>query len=152
MKRILFTIISLVLGVSPVYADTCSKNLVGAFTAAQATLVCKKGLQQVEPTANFETVAAAGSVAGDAAALSGTRFFHQVTGADGTKGVILAAAGAGDVGEIHTILNTTADVLKVYPATGGTINGASANAAFSALTGIKPIVCYTTAASTWICS
>lgn len=144
--------ISLLLAAAPVYADTCSKNLVPTFTAAQAVAVCKRGLQQVEPTANFEVVASAGSVQGDAAALSGTRFFHQVTGADGTKGVILAAAGVNDVGEIHTILNTTAGVLKIYPATGGTINGASANAAFSALTGIKPIVCYTTAASTWICS
>lgn len=151
MRSIVF-MISLLLAAAPAYADTCSKNLVPVFTAAQATLVCKKGLQQVEPTANFEVVAAAGSAQGDAGALSGTKFYHQVTGADGTKGVILAAAAAADVGEVHTILNTTAGVLKVYPATGGTINGASANAAFSALTGIKPIVCYTTAASTWICS
>ena len=152
MKRLAITVISLVLGVSPVYADTCSKNLVPAFTAAQATLLCKKGLAQVEPTANFETVAAAGSVQGDAGALSATKFFHRVTGADGTKGVILGAAGANEVGQFHTILNTTAGVLKIYPATGGTVNGGAANAAFSALTGIKPIVCYVSAASTWICS
>jgi hypothetical protein len=152
MKRLVFTLISMVLGVSPVYADTCSKNLMPTFTAAQANLICTKGLRQVEPTANFETVAAAGTVQGDAAALSGTKFFHRVTGANGTVGVILPAAAAADVGEVHTILNTTAGVLKVYPASGGTINGAAADAAFSALTGIKPIVCYTTAASTWICS
>lgn len=151
MRSIVITI-SLLLAATPVYADTCSKNLVPVFTSAQATLVCKKGLQQVEPTANFEVVASAGNAQSNAAALSGTKYFHQVTGADGTKGVILAAAAAADVGEVHTILNTTAGVLKVYPASGGTINGAAADAAFSALTGIKPIICYTTAASTWICS
>lgn len=150
--RVIFGVIAATMFSVSAYADTCSKNLIPTFTSAQATQLCKRGLQIVEPTANFESVASAGSVQGDAGALSGTKFFHQVTGADGIKGVILAAAGNENVGDVHFILNTTAGVLKVYPATGGTINGAAANSAFSALTGIKPIVCYTTAASTWICS
>lgn len=102
------------------------------------------------PTANEEAVAAAGSVQGDAAALSSTKFLHQVTGADGTKGVILPATTVA--GTTHWFLNTTAGVLKIYPATGGTINGAAANAALSFLTGILPHLCYATAADTWICA
>jgi len=43
-------------------------------------------------------------------------------------------------------------VAKVYAESGGTINGAAADAAFSALTGIKPIICVKTAALTYLCS
>jgi hypothetical protein len=76
--------------------------------------------------------AAAGSVQGDATAL--TKDFNAVTGADGTKGVILPTAVAASSASSHGILvvNTSASaVLKVYPASGGTINALSADAAFS---------------------
>jgi hypothetical protein len=63
-------------------------------------------------------VAAAGTNQGNAAALS--EGFQAVSGADGTKGVILPTAVAG---MIVIIKGTTAGVLKVYPATGGQING-----------------------------
>lgn len=99
---------------------------------------------------NFETVAGAGTTVSDAGALSATKMFHQVTGANGTVGVKFATAAAA--GQVHYILNTTAGILKVYAASGGTINGAAADAAFSALTGIKPILCVSTGANTWICS
>lgn len=100
-------------------------------------------------TTNYEAVAAAGSTTSDAAALSAKIHVHRVTGADGVKGVKFASPG---VGAFEFILNTTAAVLKIYPEAGGTINGGSADAAFSALTGIKPIICYCTAAATWVCS
>ena len=98
----------------------------------------------------YEAVAAAGSTVADAAALSGTKYVHQVTGADGTKGVKFVTATP--VGSIQIILNTTAAVLKVYGESGSTVNGGSADAAFSALTGIKPIICIKTAALTYICA
>lgn len=98
----------------------------------------------------YESVAATGSAQGDAAALSATKFLHTVTAADGTKGVILPAIATADIGKIHTIISTAAAVLKIYPATGGTINGGSANAAFSSATGPATITCYATAASTWV--
>jgi len=71
------------------------------------------------------TVAAAGSSQGDAAAL--TNPINVVTGADGTKGVVLPAAQAGLVIDVYS--STATNGLKVYPATGDDINDGSANAA-----------------------
>lgn len=101
------------------------------------------------PTANYEVVAVAGTTVADATALSSSKHIHRVTGADGTAGVKFATSTAG---QFEIILNGTAGVLKIYAASGGTVNGGSADAAFSALTGIKPILCYSTAADTWVCS
>jgi hypothetical protein len=101
------------------------------------------------PAANYEVVAAAGTTVADATALSATAQIHRVTGADGAVGVKFATSTAG---QFEIILNATSGVLKIYAASGGTVNGGSANAAFSALTGIKPILCYSTAADTWICA
>lgn len=98
----------------------------------------------------YEAVASAGSTVSDAAALSGTKYVHQVTGADGTKGVKFVTATP--IGSVQIILNTTAGVLKVYGESGSTVNGGAADAAFTALTGIKPIICIKTAALTYICS
>jgi hypothetical protein len=74
---------------------------------------------------NRQTIAAAGSTQGDGAALiSG---LNSVTGSDGAKGVVLPAAV---VGTVVMVANTTsAQNLKVYPASGGTIDYGSANAA-----------------------
>jgi predicted RecA/RadA family phage recombinase len=72
-------------------------------------------------------VAAAGSVQGDAAAI--LEGFTVVTGADGTKGVILPTPVAGMRVEIKS---TTAAVLKIYPTTGAAINAIAANGAYSA--------------------
>lgn len=71
-------------------------------------------------------VTAAGSAQGDAAQLY--EGFNAVTGADATKGVILPTAA---VGMQVSIKNITAAILKIYPATGGTINALSANGALS---------------------
>jgi hypothetical protein len=98
----------------------------------------------------YEVVAGAGTTVADAAALSGTKYVHQVTGANGTVGVKFVTATP--VGSVQIILNTTAGVLKVYGESGSTVNGGSADAAFSALTGVKPIICIKTAALTYICS
>jgi hypothetical protein len=80
------------------------------------------------PTVPSATVAAAGSAQGDAAALA--TGFTLVTGADGTKGVILPAAAAGKQVEIKNDDAANA-VLKVYPATGDAINAIAANGALS---------------------
>lgn len=89
------------------------------------------GLQDYEYLVILETqdvaaVAAAGSVQGDAAALS--EGLNVVSAADATKGVILPA---GAVGKEVWVKNNAAAVLKVYPATGGAINAVAANGAFS---------------------
>jgi hypothetical protein len=151
MIRLLVALIALLFSQAAV-ADTCATKLMPAFSAAQAQILCARGLNIVNPTSNFETLAGAGTAQGDATAVTGTIFFHRLTGANATVGWRLPAVAATDVGKVHVFLNTTAGVANLYPATGGTINGAAANAVFAALTGIKPIVCYVTAASTWICS
>ena len=81
-------------------------------------------------------VAAAGSSQSDAAALTGG-VLNVVSAADGTKGVILPAASAGDIVRVYSSAATNA--LKVYAQTGGAINAGSANAALS-LTAQKPAV------------
>lgn len=78
------------------------------------------------------TVAAAGSTQANAAALSDG--FNLVSAADGTKGVRLPAAAAGRVVIIKN--NTSAQTLKVWPATGDAINAvvADSNATMAGLT------------------
>lgn len=81
----------------------------------------------------YTTVAAAGSVIGDATAVTASMCI--VTAADGTKGVSIA----GDVGDQIVIFNNAASTLKVWPESAAAIavNGTglgSAAAAFSQLT------------------
>jgi hypothetical protein len=75
------------------------------------------------------TLAAAGSSASDAAAL--TQQVQIVTGADGAKGVALPAAATTD--GPYVIFNDAAAALLVYPVNGGNdnINGLAEDAAFS---------------------
>jgi hypothetical protein len=103
-----------------------AKDLTGAgFSAGQASAIGGAG----------GTYAAAGSVAGDATAVKGVGV-ALITGADGTKGVIL---DAGQPGDTVTIFNNSGSTLKVYPPTGAAIavpgtGVGTANAAFSHLT------------------
>lgn len=89
-------------------------------------------------------VTAAGSVIGDAAQLS--QGLNVVTGADGTKGVILPTAVPG---MIVYVKGVTAGVLKVWPKTGGTINALSASAALSMTTGAMPLTFIASSATQW---
>lgn len=76
------------------------------------------------------TLAATGSVQGDAALIT-TRSVN-VTGADGTKGVILPASTTGQI----AVQNTSLFQIKVYPNSGAAIGGGGTNIAhsFSGLT------------------
>ena len=74
--------------------------------------------------------AALGSTFSDAAGLpAATGGTYIVTGADGTKGVRIDAADAV-ITRCLVIGNSSANVLKIYPNTGGTMNGGAANAPF----------------------
>jgi len=85
------------------------------------------------------TVAATGSTQADAAQLPSAGFC-LVTAGDGTKGVLLPAAVAGLT---VTVKNSSGSGLKVYPATGDTINALSANAAITIATQTCPTFhCY----------
>jgi hypothetical protein len=70
--------------------------------------------------------AAAGSTQANATALA--EGLNVVSGADATKGVVLPTAVAGAT---VIVKSTAGAVLKIYPATGGTINALSANGALS---------------------
>ena len=98
----------------------------------------------------YEAVAGAGTTVADAAALSGTKYVHQITGANGTVGWKFVTATP--IGSVQILLNTTAGVAKIYGESGSTVNGGAVDAAFTALTGVKPIICIKTAALTYICS
>jgi len=89
-------------------------------------------------------VTAAGSVIGDAAALSPG--INVVTGANGTVGVILPVTTGGD---IVIIKGVTTGVLKVWPQTGGAVNALSASAAFSTPSSVASFMLYSTSATQW---
>lgn len=59
-----------------------------------------------------------------------TKAFAVVTGADGTKAVVLPAINA--IGQMQMVYSATAtNGLPIYPASGGAFNGGSANAAIT---------------------
>ena len=85
------------------------------------------------------SLAATGSSQTDAATV--TASMTTVTGADGTKGVILA----GDIGDEIWVANSSASTLKVYPASGAAIwvpgtSAGSANTAYSQT--LWAVACY----------
>lgn len=92
---------------------------------------------------SVNTVAAAGSAQGDAAALSFG--INVVTGPDDTKGVRLPTAVAGKVVIIK--VGDGAD-LKVYPATGAAINGIATNGAITVVDDVS-FMLYAVSATQW---
>ena len=98
------------------------------------------------------STAAAGSNNGDATALpSGTSSTYPVTGADDTKGVIISTTDKV-TGKVIRIGNLVFNkILKVYPPSGGTINGAAADAAYSSASGKGVMIqCLSGSGNTWM--
>jgi hypothetical protein len=101
---------------------------------AAASVVLTEGAATVNGVKTFgsmpiipsTTKAAAGTVQGDATALA--TGFNLVTGADGTKGVVLVAAVAGTQ---TVVVNNSASILKVYPNTSDKINSLAVDTAIS---------------------
>ena len=149
MKQILSSLVLIILMTSSAFAGPCELALGNAFTPAQEQALCKARWLLNLTTA---TVAGAGTNQATAAALSANAVVHRITGANGTVAWRLPAITVQLAGTTFILLNTTAGVANIFPSTGGTINGAAADAVFAALTGIKPIICTTTAANTWVCS
>ena len=97
------------------------------------------------------STAAAGTTTADAGVLpSATGSFYPTTAADGTKGVRIATSDRVD-GKMLFIGNGVSNqILKVYPPTGGTINGAAADAAYSSGSGRGAhLICLSSSANTW---
>jgi len=99
------------------------------------------------------STAAAGNATGNAGALpAGTAQVYLTTAADDTKGVILSTSDAVKGRVVFVANGVSNKVLKIYPPSGGSINGASANAAFSTVLGAGAILICTDAtsgATTW---
>jgi hypothetical protein len=99
------------------------------------------------------STAAAGSSTSDAGVLpAGTGLVYPTTAADGTKGVRINAAD-NVAGRVLFIGNGVSNqVLKVYAPSGGAINGASADAAYSSASGKGVLImCLLAgASSTWL--
>ena len=125
------------------------KTFSGTTTLSGATTV--SGVATFSAAAVFSTmfkmpsatVAAAGSVQGDAAQIA--TGFTLVSAADGTKGVLLPAAAAGLV---CFIKNNVAAALKIWPSTGDGINAVAVNSAFS-ITNLTSVTLIAYDATTW---
>lgn len=89
-------------------------------------------------------VAGAGSVIGDAAALS--TGFTVITGANGTLGWKLPVTTGGDV---VILKGTTAGVAKIWPQTGGQINAVGTSTAMSLASGAIPVILISISATQW---
>lgn len=98
------------------------------------------------------STAAAGSTTSDAGVLpAATAPVYPTTAADGTKGVRIHASDKVTGRVIRVGNGAAAAVLKVYPPSGGTINGASADAAHSSASGKGvTLVCLDSTANTWL--
>ena len=96
--------------------------------------------------------AAAGTTTANAGALpAATATIYPTTAADGTKGVVIHTDDKV-AGRMLFIGNGVSNRgLKVYPPSGGTINGAAADAAFSSVSGKGVlIVCLSVSGNTWL--
>jgi len=95
---------------------------------------------------------ALGSTNADAAALpAGTAFIYPTTAADDTVGVILDVADKVTGRTVFIGNGVSNKILKVYPPSGGTINGAAANAAFSSASGKGVLItCLSSGSNTWL--
>jgi predicted RecA/RadA family phage recombinase len=98
------------------------------------------------------STAAAGSTTADAGALpAGTAGVYPTTAADDSKGVVVNAADKVTGRMIFIGNGVSNKVLKVYAPSGGTINGGSADAAFSSVSGKGVIMyCLDSSANTWL--
>ncbi len=122
---------------------------VTALTADVIVRVSVEALANASGAATFggmpvATVAAAGSTVSDAAALSVG--MNIVTGADGTKGVVLPTAPAA--GTIVMIKGTTSGTLKIYPDAAATINAISSHANYTTGT-VAPVMLIATSTTQW---
>lgn len=97
---------------------------VGSITNSKAVTRTAAGLIPLDSG----TLAALGTIQGDAAAI--VTDVVVVTASDGTKGVVLPAGATGLSVRVINSVATAGNTLKVYPASGGTINALAGDAAF----------------------
>jgi hypothetical protein len=98
------------------------------------------------------STAAAGTTTADAGVLpAATAAVYPTTAADGTKGVRVHANDKVTGRTLFIGNGVSTAILKVYAPSGGTINGAAADAAFSSVSGKGVIItCLSSAANSWL--
>lgn len=132
------TPVALTVGASRVVGRKATGNII-ALTGAE-TRVIEQGVDNI--TAGV--VAAAGSTVADAGQLAASAVV--LISSDGaTKGVKLPT---GVAGMVIDVINTTSTACELYAASGGTVNGLSADASV-VLPASKGVRCFCTAADTW---
>ena len=119
---------AVVLGASKEIATITTGTITNLTTTTLTPTTIAGGTFSTMPLIPTATVAATGTVQGDAAAIA--TGFTLVTGADDAKGVLLPAAAAGKICIIK--VDAGAD-LKVWPATGDAINAIAANSALTVI-------------------
>ena len=95
---------------------------------------------------------ALGTTTADAATLpAATASHYPTTAADDAVGVIIHASDKVTGRTLFIGNGVSNKILKVYPPTGGTINGAASNAAFSSASGKGVIItCLSSGSNTWL--
>ena len=125
-------------------AGTASTVVAGTLLYSVASgATAKIDLNEYNKTAHAigASTAAAGSTTTDAGVLpAATAEVYPTSAADGTKGVRIHADDKVLSRRLYIGNGVSNAILKVYPPTGGTINGAAANAAFSSASGKGVIV------------
>jgi hypothetical protein len=136
--------------VSPVVSTglTASGSAANTFASSTGTFITSTGLNTLSGKVAQKTiatpVAAAGSTVSDAGQLGSANVV--VVSSDGaTKGVKLQTGVAGDV---IWVINSSSTACELYAASGGTVNGLSADASI-VLPASKGVICIYTAADTW---
>jgi hypothetical protein len=101
----------------------------------------KRDLQNVTKPIGGEHTHAAGSTSADAAALpAATSLAYLVQNANGTTGVKIHADDAVIGRTLYIINQVSNKILKIYPHTGGYINGLADTVAFSTGSGRSAIL------------
>lgn len=116
---------------------------IGDLTGGNKTLHMSSLTAQINATPVAAT--GAGGGVGGAAQLASARTVY-VSSDGATKGVKLQTGVAGDV---VSVINTSSTACNLFAASGGTINGGSANAG-CAIAASKGVICFCSAADTWI--
>jgi uncharacterized protein with beta-barrel porin domain len=128
---------------------TFNQNLIlSSLTGPQTfTNITFAGTETTPPGAS--TIALGTNSANAAVLPAATASTYPTTGANGTVGVRINAADQ-ITGRFLIVGNGAQAILKVYPPTGGTINGLAADAAYSCVSGSSPwFYCLNQTTNTW---
>ena len=126
--------------------DTTEMGLLDGATAGSITAskVVSRTASQGVPLATLVVALGAGTGQSDGTAL--TKDINLITGSNSSKAAVLPTAV---VGQVIKVVNTVANAtLPVFPATGGSINGATVNTAFT-IGPAQEATFYCTALLTW---